>query len=73
MLIGLYYECDYVFDMILCAIIWKYVVLDFYLFTVGIFVWLTALEIKLKALSATKTEIDCAIVIGIIFRAYGEI
>ena len=59
--------------MILCAIMWKYVVLNFYLFTVGISVWLSALEIKLKALSATETEIDRAIVIDIIFRAYGEV
>ena len=59
--------------MILCAIMWKYVVLNFYLFTVGISVWLSALEIKLKALSATETEIDYAIAIGIIFRAYGKI
>ena len=59
--------------MILCAIMWKYVVLNFYLFTVGISVWLSALEIKLKALSATETEISLAIVIGIIFRAYGEV
>ena len=35
--------------------------------------WLSALEIKLKALSATEPEIDCAIVISVIFRAYGEI
>ena len=69
MLIGPYYKCDYVFDMILCAIMWKYVVLNFNLFTVGI----SALEFKLKALSATETEIDCAIMIGEIFRAYGEI
>ena len=62
-----------VFNMILCAIMWKYVVLNFYLFTVGIYVWLTALEIKLKALSATEPEIDYAIVISAIFRAYGEI
>ena len=61
------------FDMILYAIMWKYVVLNFYLFTVGISVWLSALELKLNALSATETEIDYAIVIGIIFRAYGEI
>ena len=27
----------------------------------------------LKALSATETEIDYVIVIGIIFKAYGEI
>ena len=59
--------------MILCAIMWKYVVLKFYLFTVGIFVRLSALEIKLKVLSATKLKIDYAIVIGIIFRAYSEI
>ena len=52
---------------------WKYVVLNFYLFIVGISVWSSALEIKLKALSATKPEIDYAIVIGIIFRAYSEI
>ena len=57
----------------LCAITWKYVVLNFYMFTVGISVWLSALEIKLKALSATEPEIDYAIVISIIFRAYGEI
>ena len=59
--------------MILWAIMWKYVVLNFYLFTVGISVWLSALEIKLKALSATETEIGHAIVIGIIFRAYDKI
>ena len=59
--------------MILCAIMWKYVVLNFYLFTVGISVWLSHLEIKLKALSATETKIDYAIVISVIFRAYGEI
>ena len=59
--------------MILCAIMWKYVVLNFYLFTVGIYVWLSALEITLKALSATETEIGRAIVIGIIFRAYSEV
>ena len=59
--------------MILCAIMWKYVVLNFYLFTVGISVWLFALEIKLKALSATETEIGRTIVTGIIFRAYGEV
>ena len=59
--------------MILCAIMWKYVVLNFYLFTVGISVWLSTLEIKLKALSATETKIDYAIAFGIIFRAYGEI
>ena len=52
---------------------WKYVVLNFYLFTVGISVWLPALEIKLKALSTTKPEIDYAIVINVILRAYGEI
>ena len=51
----------------------KYVVLNFYLFTVGISVWLSALEFKLKALSATEIKIDYAIVIGVIFRAYGEI
>ena len=61
------------FNLILCAILWKYVVLNFYLFTVGISVWLSALEIKLKALSATETEFDYAIVIDIIFRAYGEV
>ena len=54
-------------------IMWKYVVLNFYLFTIGKSVWLSALEIKLKALSAIETEIDYAIVIGVIFRAYGEI
>ena len=59
--------------MILCAIMWKYVVLNFYLFTIGISIWSFALEIKLKALSATEPEIDYAIVIGIIFRTYGEI
>ena len=59
--------------MIPCAIMWKYVVLNFYLFTVGIYVWLSVLEIKLKALSATEPEIDCAIVISVNFRAYGEI
>ena len=59
--------------MILCAIMWKYVVLNFYLFTVGKSVWLSALEIKLKALSAIEIEIGRAIVIGIIFSAYGEI
>ena len=59
--------------MNLCDIMWKYVVLNFYLFTVGISVWLSALEIKLKALSATEVEIDYAIAIDIIFRAYGEI
>ena len=64
---------DYVFNMILCAIMWKYVVLNFYLFTVGISVWLSALEIKLKAQSATEIAIGRAIVIGIIFRAYSEI
>ena len=53
--------------------IWNYVVLNFNLFTVGISVWLSAMEFKLKALSATEPEIDCAIAIGIIFRAYGEI
>ena len=73
MLNGPYFEHDYVFNMILCAIMWKNVVLNFYLFTVGISVWLSALEIKLKALSATEPEIGCAIMIGIIFRAYGEI
>ena len=52
---------------------WIYVVLNFYLFTVGISVWLSALEIKLTAFSAVETEIDCAIVIGVIFKAYGEI
>ena len=61
------------FNLILCAIIWKYVVLNFYLFTVGISVWPSALEIKLEASSATESEIDFSIVIGIIFRAYGEI
>ena len=61
------------FDMILCAIMWKYVVLNFYLFTVGISVWLSALEIKLKALSTTEPEIDYANTIGMIFRDYGEI
>ena len=60
-------------NMILCAIMWKYVVLNFYLFTVGITVRLSALEIKLQALSATEPKIDYAIVIGIIFRTYGEI
>ena len=59
--------------MVLYAIMWKYVVLNFYLFTVGISVWLSALEIKLKALSATERKIDYAIVISVIFRAYGEI
>ena len=48
-------------------------VLNFYLFTVGKSVWLSALEIKLKALSAIETEIDYAIVIGVIFKAYSEI
>ena len=52
---------------------WIYVILNFYLFTVGISVWLSTLEIILKALSATEPEIDCAIVISMIFRAYGEI
>ena len=52
---------------------WKYVVLNFYLFIVRISVWLSALEFKLKALSATKPEIDYAIVTSVIFRAYGEI
>ena len=61
------------FSTILCAIMWKYVVLNFYLFTVEISVWLSALEIKLQALPATETKIDYAIVIGIIFRAYGEV
>ena len=61
------------FDMIVCTIMWKYVVLNFYLFIVGISVCLFALEIKLKALSATEPEIDCAIMISVIFRAYGEI
>ena len=37
------------------------------MFTVGISVRLSALEIKLKALSAVETEIDRAIVIGVIF------
>ena len=59
--------------MILCAIMWKYVILNFYLFTVGISGWLFDLEIKLRALSATEPEIDYTTVIGIIFRAYGEI
>ena len=61
------------FSWILSAIMWKYVVLIFYLFTVGISVWLSDTKIKLEALSATEPKIDCAIVIGIIFRAYGEI
>ena len=61
------------FNMILCAIILKYVILNFYLFTVGISVRLVALEIKLKALSATEPDIAYAIVIGINFRAYDEI
>ena len=52
---------------------WIYVISKFYLFTVGISVEQSALEIKLRALSATEPEIDYAIVIGIIFRAYGEI
>ena len=52
---------------------WKYVVLNFYLFTVGLAIWLSALEFKLKALSATKPEIEYAIVIGVIFKTYGEI
>ena len=59
--------------MTLCAIMWKYVVLNFYLFAVGISVRLSALEIKLKALSATEPEIDYAIVNSVIFRAYGEV
>ena len=65
--------------MIMCLIwfsvpfIWIYVVLNFYLFTVGISVWFSALEFKLKALSAIEPEIDSAIMIGIIFWAYGEI
>ena len=61
------------FDMISCAIRWKYVVLNFYLFTVGISIRLSALEIKLKVLSATEPEIDYALVINVIFKAYGEI
>ena len=73
MLIGPYYKCNYVFDMILCAIMCKYVVLNFYLFTVRKSVWLSILEFKLKALSAIETEIDYAIVISVIFRAYSEI
>ena len=60
-------------NMILCAIMWKCVILDFYLFTVGISVWLSASKLKLKALPTTETKIDCAIVIGKIFRAYGEV
>ena len=59
--------------MILCVIMWMYVISSFYLFTVGISVWQPASEIKLRALLATRPEIDYAIVIGIIFRAYGEI
>ena len=59
--------------MILCAIMWKYVVLNFYLFTIGISVWLSTLETKLKALSATEPKINYAIVISVIFRAYSEI
>ena len=59
--------------MILCSIMWKCVILNFYLFTVGISVCLSALGIKLNALSATEPGIDYAIVIGIIFRAYGEV
>ena len=52
---------------------WIYVVLNFYLFTVGKSVQLTIMNRKLKVLLATETEIDYAIVIGVIFRAYGEI
>ena len=73
MLIGPKYEYDYVFNVILYAIMWKYVVLNFYLFTVGISVWLSALNIKLQALLATETEIDCAFKISVILRTYGEI
>ena len=54
-------------------IAWLYVILALYLFTVGKSVWFSALEFKLKALSATETEIAYTIVIGVIFRAYGEI
>ena len=51
---------------------WKYVVLNFYLFTVGKSVWLSALEIKLQALSAIEPEIDYAITINVIFRAHHD-
>ena len=61
------------FDMIVCTIMWKYVVLNFYLFTVGISISLSALKIKLKALSATEPEIDYVIMISVIFRAWGKI
>ena len=61
------------FNMILYAIIWKYVVLNFYMFTVGISVWLSALEIKLKAISATEPGIDYAMVLSVINSAYGKV
>ena len=65
--------------MIICLIwfwviiAWLHVFLNFFLFTVGKSVRIYALNKKLKALSATETEIAYTIVIGIIFRAYGEI
>ena len=73
MLIGPYYECDYVFNMILCAIYVKICGFEFLSVHRRNICLIVYLEIKLKVLSATEIEFDYAIVIGIIFRAYGEI
>ena len=73
MLIGPYYESDYMFDMTLCAIYVKICGFEFLSVHRRNICLIVCFGIKLKALLATEPEIDYAIVISVIFRAYGEI